>query len=300
MGLRATIQRAREELIRAGVDTEEARLDVELLARRALGWDRATLVARLADEPPPSFQSAFQPLLERRLRREPMAYILEVQEFWGRDFQVAAGVLIPRPETELLIEEALAWASEQDAVQPLRVADIGTGSGCLAITIALEVPRAIVHATDISSAALAMAHFNADRLGATVRLHSGALLSEVPTPLDLIVSNPPYVARADYLGLQPEVRAFEPESALVAGDDGLTVIRELVSAAGAALRPGGRLLMEIGYGQDEAVAHLMRSRPDLDLLRIRRDLQGIPRAVVAARGPRAATSSGSAVSVRGG
>ncbi len=283
--LRTRIHASREQLIAAGIDAGEAALDAELLARQALGWDRATLVARLADPAPPGFDVTFAPLVERRRRREPMAYILGAQEFWGRDFKVAPGVLIPRPETELLIEEALAWASEQGAGAPLQIADVGTGSGCLAITIALEVHGAIVHATDVSPAALTVAGENARRLGAAVRLHEGLLLADVPAPLDLIVSNPPYVARAEYELLQPEVRAFEPATALVGGDDGLTVIRELIEAAASALRPSGRLLMEIGYGQAEMVGQLVRANGRLELRQIRDDLQGIPRAVVAARGP---------------
>jgi release factor glutamine methyltransferase len=284
MVLRAAIHQAREQLIRAGIDADEAALDAELLARHALGWDRAMLVARLPEAAPGPFDAGFRPLVERRRQREPMAYILGLQEFWGRDFRVAPGVLIPRPETELLIEESLSWAREHGAGAPLRIVDVGTGSACLAITLALELPRTIVHATDISSDALRIAEDNARRLGAKVAFHAGPLLSGAPAPVDLIVSNPPYVTRAEYAALPPEVRTFEPESALVGGDDGLSVIRALLNAAGSALGPGGRLLMEIGYGQADAVAALIRGRPGLDLLRIRADLQGIPRAVVAARG----------------
>jgi release factor glutamine methyltransferase len=291
--LRTFIQQAREALITAGIDADEATLDAELLARHALGWDRATLIARLPEAAPEAFEHRFRPLVERRLRREPMAYILGIQEFWGRDFHVASGVLIPRPETELLVEEALAWAGEGGGSgRPLCVVDVGTGSGCLAITMALELPRASVHATDISSTALRIAEVNARDHGAEVQFHSGALLSGVPSALDLIVSNPPYVTRHEYAGLPPEVRAFEPESALVAGEDGLAVIRALLEAAGSTLRRGGRLLMEIGYGQAEAVTALIREQPALDLLRIRPDLQGIPRAVVAARGDHDLTASG--------
>jgi len=284
--LRAALQQARERLIAAGIEAGEAMLDAELLARHALGWDRATLVARLGDETPTRLEAALVPLLERRVRREPMAYILGVQEFWGRDFRVGPGVLIPRPETELLVEEALAWARERASSAPPVVVDIGTGSGCLAITLALELAGAVVHATDISPAALAVAEENARHFGATVRFHCGPLLDSVPPPVDLLVSNPPYVTRAAYASLQPEVRAYEPESALVGGNDGLDVIRQVFAAAGHWLAPGGRLLLEIGYDQAEAVARLAAERPELELLRIAPDLQGIPRAVVAARGAR--------------
>lgn len=286
MVLRAVVQQARARLIAAGVEAGEAGLDAELLTRQALGWDRATLVARLGDEPPAGLEAALVPLLERRVRREPMAYILGVQEFWGRDFRVGPGVLIPRPETELLIEAALEWARARAPSAPPVVVDVGTGSGCLAITLALELAGAVVHATDISPAALAVAEDNARRFGATVRFHRGPLFAAVPPPVDLLVSNPPYVTRAAYASLPPEVRAYEPELALVGGEDGLDVIRQVLVAAGRGLRPGGWLLLEIGYDQAEAVARLAAEVPGLELLRIAADLQGIPRAVVAARGAR--------------
>jgi len=283
--LRAAIQQARERLIAAGIDADEAGLDAELLARHVLGWERATLVARLSEPVPLTFDAAFVPLVDRRRRREPMAYILGVQEFWGRDFRVAPGVLIPRPETELLVEEALGWAREHAPGGPPSLVDVGTGSGCVAVTLALELPRSTVAATDLSAAALEIAGDNARRLGAAVRFERGSLLTGVAGPLDVIVSNPPYVARADYLALQPEVRLFEPELALVGGVDGLEVIRRLVVEAERALRPGGRLLMEIGYGQAAAAARIVTDTERLTVLRIRNDLQGTPRTVVAVRGP---------------
>ena len=280
--LRDTIARVRDRLVAAGVDTEEAALDAELLTRHALGWDRATLVARLRDEPPPALDSALAPLAERRLRREPMAYILGVQEFWGRDFMVGRGVLIPRPETELIVEEALAWTASAHGTDPLTVLDVGTGSGCLAATLALELPQAIVHATDISPDALAIARENADRLGATVTFHRASLLGGL-SGLSLIVANPPYVARSDYEGLQPEVRLYEPETALVGGDDGLDLVRALVSAAADGLVRGGRLLVEIGAGQADAVGRFVSEVEELNLSHVRDDLQGVPRVVVVDR-----------------
>lgn len=280
-------------LVAAGIPPEEAGLDAELLARHVLGWDRATLLARGRDEPPGGFAAAYETVIARRVRREPVAYILGHQEFWGRDFLVGPGVLIPRPESELLIEEALDYARDREGL-PLCIVDVGTGSGCLAITLALELPDATVHATDISTEALAIARQNASRLGARVSFHHGSMLAGMLAPVDVIVCNPPYITRHDYERLQPEVRDHEPLAALVGGDDGLEAVRLCVRAATAALGPGGRLLMEIGYDQADAVRRLVEDLPALVLLRIRADLQGTPRAIVAARGPRegATTASG--------
>lgn len=275
---------ARARLEAAGIAAGEAALDAELLARHVLQWDRAAYLARRPEVPPAEFAAAYDTLIARRTTREPVAYITGHQEFWGRDFEVAPGVLIPRPETELIVEEALRWARSRDAATPLRVVDVGTGSGCLAVTLSLEA-ACRVHATDISAAALAIARRNAERLAADVSFHLGSVLADVPSPADLIVSNPPYVTRAEYAALQPEVRGFEPQAALVAGEDGLDVVREVVAAAAGALAPGGRLLIEIGQGQDEAVARLVSATVPLQLVGVRSDLQGIPRTVVAARGP---------------
>ena len=260
---------------------QEAVLDAELLARHVLGWDRATLLARSIDDAPAGFEAAYARVIERRSRREPVAYITGRQEFWGRDFVVGPGVLIPRPETELLVEEALDWARQP--ARALRIADVGTGSGCLAITLALELPAAAVEATDVSQESLAAARLNADRHGARVCFHHGSILAGVRTPLDAIVSNPPYIPSGDYDTLQPEVRAHEPGTALLGGDDGLDVVRQVLTAAVAALKPEGRVLMEIGYGQAEAVSRIVTDTEPLELLRIRPDLQGTPRVVVARR-----------------
>jgi release factor glutamine methyltransferase len=298
--LRTHIQEARDRLAAVGIPREEAALDAELLARHALGWDRATYLARSGETAPAGFERPFGVAVERRARREPMAYILGVQEFWGRAFRVAPGVLIPRPETELLVEEGLAWVRGAWATTPGRpsdaphIADIGTGSGCLAITLALELLAARVSATDVSARALVIARENASRLGARVAFHAGPILAGLAGPIDLIVSNPPYVTRAEYGVLQPEVHDYEPELALVGGDDGLDVVRQVVHAAAGVLAPDGALIMEIGYGQSDAVSDIVRGTAGLVLRGIRKDLQGVPRAVIAARGPTSAlaTSSG--------
>lgn len=281
--LRSAIQRARDQLIAAGIDAGEAGLDAELLARHVLGWDRATLIANDVDAAPAGFDTAYAAVIARRLGREPVAYIIGRQEFWGRDFLVRPGVLIPRPETELIVEEALQWARGRP--DPLHIADLGTGSGCLAITLALELPSATVEATDVSADALATARENADRLQATITFHHGSMLAGIEPPVDLIVSNPPYIARADFDGLQPEVRRYEPAAALLAGEDGLDGVRLVADAAGAILDERGALIMEIGFGQAEPAARIVADSGRLRVLRIRTDLQGIARTLVAMRIP---------------
>jgi release factor glutamine methyltransferase len=277
MTLHAHLRDARARLVASGIPAVEAALDAELLARQALGWDRVALVAHLPDSAP--FANATW-RSSRRVAREPLAYIREIQEFWGREFIVRPGVLIPRPETELLVEEALAWARTRPAdADPVRVLDIGTGSGCLAVTLALELPRASVTATDISDTALWVARANADRLGATVGLQLGAYLASSAGPFDIIVATPPYVAALAYAALAPEVRDHEPATALVAAE-GLDVIKEVVRRAPAALAPGGLLLIEIGYDQADAVRGMVADTEGIRLLRIRDDLQGIPRVAV--------------------
>lgn len=259
----------------AGIEPAEAARDVLLLAMHTLGWDRATIHARDNEPPPEGFAASYAAAIERRTTREPIAYITGVQEFWNRDFAVSAAVLIPRPETELIIEEARSMAF-------VTVADIGTGSGCLAVTLAAEFPRAQVVATDISAPALAVARANADRHGVAGRIafHETRYLDGLTGPFDLIVSNPPYVTDAEYAGLAPEVHDFEPRSALTAGPDGLDDVRAVLSAAATQLRPSGMLLMEIGHGQSDAVKKLVGAKSELTLLRISPDLQGIPRLVV--------------------
>lgn len=279
--LRSAIQRARDRLVAAGVDASEAGLDAELLARHVLGWDRATLVARYVEDAPPGFVAAYDAVIARRRRREPVAYIIGSQEFWGRDFLVRPGVLIPRPETELIVEEALAWARTRD--RALHIVDIGTGSGCLAITLSLELPDALVHATDLSADALSIARENAARLQAGVNFHNGSMLAGLTGPVDIIVSNPPYITSAEYDSLQPEVRDHEPAMALLAGDDGLDGVRAVADAAVDALGPDGLLLVEIGFGQAPAAAGIVTDTEQLRVLRIRHDLQGTARTLIAQR-----------------
>jgi release factor glutamine methyltransferase len=268
--------RARGLLVEAGLRPETATLDADLLARHALGWDHATWLARRTETATDDFHARYDALITRRRNREPVAYIRGVQEFWGRDFLVSPAVLIPRPETELLIELAGDFLkTHPDA----RIVDVGTGSGCIAVTLALEHPASTVYAVDISEAALSVARDNAARLGAAGRVTfvHGSLLAAVPRPIDLIVTNPPYVAERDKRGLSREVRDHEPAVALFGGDDGWREIRTLLREVPDALAGDGLMLMEMGYGQYEHLERELKAVPDVILSTISSDLQGIPR-----------------------
>lgn len=285
MTLRQRLLAARARLIAAGVDNNEAVLDTNLLARHVLGWSRAEMLMRQEEPTPDGFEDAFGALIERRARREPAAYIRGLQEFWSRDFEVTPDVLIPRPESELLVEELLALLPVDAPALPRRVADIGTGSGCIAVTVAAERPHLHVVATDISRPALAVARKNAARFGVAPRIEflECAYLSGTTGLFDFILSNPPYVAEAEYEELQPEVREYEPEIALQAGEDGLRDIRQIVDVSAERLKPGGTLFVEIGHQQADALAALVKEFPSLTLARISHDLQRIPRVAVIER-----------------
>jgi release factor glutamine methyltransferase len=273
---------ARRIFVRAGIDTDEAEIDAEVLARSVLGWDRAALIARWREPPPPSFDTRFQSLVARRASREPVAFITGHREFWGLDFEVTPAVLIPRPETELIVEEALRHAREEHA--PETIIDIGTGSGCIAIALAAEFPSARVTATDSSASALAIAQRNAERLGVAdrVRFVQADLLDDDVGQSDLIVSNPPYVPDGDAATLQTEVIDYEPRTALFGGTDGHDVIRRLLASAGDHLRSDGRVILEFGFGQDQALRDAALTA-GWQVTRVSNDLQGIPRVAVLRR-----------------
>jgi len=293
MRLRDLADGARRRLEAAGIPRTEAALDAELLARDVLGWDRATWIARRDEDEQAveaetvaargvgAFRAAVDALVGRRARREPMAYIRGTQEFYGREFLVGPGVLIPRPETELVVDEAKSAAMGR---RTPRLGDIGTGSGCLAVTLALELPSATVVASDSSAEALTIARGNAAAhgVGGRITFVETSYLAGIAGTFDIIVSNPPYVREADRATLAPEVRDYEPEPALFAGPDGLRDIRVIAPAATTALKPGGVLVMEIGMGQAQAVMDVLGSA-GLAELTLRHDLQGIPRVAVAQR-----------------
>jgi release factor glutamine methyltransferase len=279
MRLRGLADQARLRLVSAGLPDAEAALDAELLLRHALGWDRATWIVRRDEQAEDAVARAFETLVLRRIGREPIAYIRGVQEFYGRDFAVGPAVLIPRPETELVVDEALRVAA---GVASPRIADIGAGSGCLAVTLALEVPTATLVATDVSADAVAVARGNAATHGVAERVSflETPFLNGVAGRFDLIVTNPPYVPESDEAVLAPEVVAHEPRLALFGGPDGMRDVRAIVTLAGAMMTPGGWLVMEIGAGQWPAVQKaLVEAR--LKDVRVAHDLQDIPRVAVA-------------------
>jgi release factor glutamine methyltransferase len=278
------VRAARARLAAAGVGLDEADRDAQLLARHALGWDHATYLVRRQEAPPPDFRTAYEPLVARRAQREPVAYIRGMQEFYGREFMVSPAVLIPRPESELVIDEALAWlASSVHPAAPV-IVDVGTGSGCLAVTIAGETGADVV-GTDTSAEAIRVARANADRhqLDRLLTFAIGEYLDPVRGPIHLIVANPPYVEERQAGSLPPEVGCYEPAEAMFGGPDGLRNIRGLLERAARRLVVGGALIMEIGAGQADAVRAAVRGMPELALVRLREDLQGIPRTAVVHR-----------------
>ena len=282
MTLRQRLLDARARLISAGVDQNEAVLDTNLLARHVLGWTRSQMLLRQEDPVPAGFEEPFSALIERRARREPAAYIRGLQEFWSRDFVVTRDVLIPRPESELIVEELMTMLPVDAPALPRRVADIGTGSGCIAISVAAERPLVRVVATDISKAALDVARKNAELAGVASQIEfvECAYLSGTTGAFDFILSNPPYVTEGEYEQLAPEVREYEPASALVAGEDGLRDIRQILDVAQSRLKPGGTLFMEIGHRHAGAMDELMQRFPSLTLKSISNDLQRIPRVAI--------------------
>jgi release factor glutamine methyltransferase len=247
------------------LDAREARL----LLSRATGFSEASVLAHPERELPAEAEARFLEFAARRARGEPIAYILGEKEFYGLPLSVNPAVLIPRPETELLVERALAR-------MPSSVLDLGTGSGAIALAIKRHLPAARVVAVERSAAALAVAARNALKLGLEIVFHHGLWFEPVADArFDLIVSNPPYVARGDPHLAQGDLR-FEPQSALVAGADGLDALREIARGAPAHLNRGGWLLVEHGLGQDEAVRALLREA-GLEDVRTWPDLSGIAR-----------------------
>ena len=255
--------------------------DAELLLAHILRCDRVYLAARPEIELTTAQQTAFEALIARRAAHEPLQYLLGHQEFYGLDFRVSPAVLIPRPETEHLVEAVLLWATRFHDEHTLRVADVGTGSGAIAIALATHLAGATFIATDISVDALAIARENAEAHGCEDRiqfLHCDLLPPE--TRFNAVVSNPPYVPACDAPAMQPEVVNHEPHTALFAGADGLDVYRRLIPAAHAALGPEGLLALEIGYGQRDALAELLTGWNEIRFID---DYQAIPRTVLAFR-----------------
>ena len=285
MTIAEAIQKAAETL--AAHNVPDAGLDAEFLLRHALGKDRAWLLVHMQDRLDTEVQRSFEQIIERRKLREPLQYIIGTQEFWGLLFRVTPDVLIPRPETEFVVEAALTVVKEHD--MPL-IVDLCTGSGCIAISLAKELPKARIFATDLSERALAVAQENA-RLNAVadrIRFLEGDLF--VPMEeldllgrIDCIVTNPPYVPSGDLATLQPEVRDFEPAMALFAGPQGTEIAERIIHRAPDYLRSGGSLIMEMGIGQTAALRKTIEDTHKFGAIEVVKDLAGIERVITAKR-----------------
>jgi release factor glutamine methyltransferase len=274
----ALIRWADERFKKEGIPTP--RLDAEVLLAETLGLDRVGLYTHFDQPLQPDELARFKQLILRRLRREPVAYILGRKEFWSLPIRVSPDVLIPRPETEILVAEALkvlAPVGKED----LRLLEIGTGSGAISIALAREQPAARITASDISPKALSVAKENAEHNGVReqIRFLQGDLFQPVPKgeTFDVVVSNPPYITQAEISSLLPEVRDYEPRVALNGGKDGLDFFRRALPSVSEYLRPGGWFLAEMGAGQDSRVLKIAEKNRDLDSFGFAKDLSGITR-----------------------
>jgi release factor glutamine methyltransferase len=271
-----------DRLRQAGIESAET--DARLLIAHALGIDRAELIANGERALSGDETKEIDALSERRLRHEPVARIFGIKEFWSLSLQVGPAVLVPRPETETVIEAALDAAVRDGLrMEKLRILDIGTGSGALLLALLSELPNAVGIGSDISAAALEVARANAGRSGLAGRATFVAcdIAAGLQGPFDLIVANPPYVARGDIASLAPEVRDYDPALALDGGTDGLDGYRAIAADARRLLAPGGKLIVELGAGQEPAVRVLF-TKAGLTAAAARDDLAGIPRALSAA------------------
>jgi len=275
MKLKEALHNTAEKLAAASVG--EARLEAELLLMHAMGVGRAGLYAGLGDELPPQCGDALGGLVARRIAKEPAAYILGHREFYGLDFYVGPGVLIPRPETEALVEETATFVRRNFPYSDSVIADIGTGSGAIAVSLAMALLKAKVYATDISAQALDIAALNCVRHGVRVELLQGDLLAPLPQPVDIIVANLPYIADGEMAQLSEEIRRYEPRIALSGGVDGLDVIRRLIEDAPRKLRSGGTVLLEIAPSQGEELAAWVSSLGGWSRVELLKDCCGVVR-----------------------
>ena len=287
MTLREALQQASREL-RAG-NVPSPVLAAELLLMHVTGKNRAWLYAHPEEPLDGAAANRYGELVERRGAGAPTQYLTGHQEFWGLDLEVTPAVLIPRPETEHVVEVALARLGPafhgESAPRSPRIVDVGTGSGCLAIALARELPLAHVVATDVSARALAVAHRNASRhsvLDRVALVEANLLAAFAQRTFDLIVSNPPYIGRKETATLPREVLEHEPPAALFGGEEGIEIYPVLIAQAAERLVPGGLLVLEIGYGVSERVEALL-DRPDWREIEITNDLAGIPRVISARR-----------------
>jgi release factor glutamine methyltransferase len=270
--------RGAERLAAAGIDS--ARLDARVLLAHVMNLTPGESIA--AREPSPEELARFEALLARRAAREPVAYITGEREFWSLPFAVGPGVLIPRPETETLLEEAARHFPDRD--RALEVLDLGTGSGAILIAFLRDYPAAHGTGIDRSPEALSWARRNAERLGTIKRStwNKGGWEAALGGSYDLIFSNPPYLADSEAAGLAPEIASHEPQEALLAGPEGLEAYQAIAPVAAATLRPGGRVIVEVGAGQAEPVAGIFQAQ-GLEIIGVAPDLANTPRAIVAGR-----------------
>lgn len=284
MTLAEVINDAALKLATSGV--ANARLDAEVLLSHIVKKDRAWLFTHIHDELDTESRRVFEAAIQRRAQREPLQYIIGKQEFWGLDFAVTPDVLIPRPETELVVESALKIITRRD--QQVTIVDLCTGSGCISVSLAKELPSARIFAADLSDKALAIARENALRHGVSERIRflEGNLFQplkelDIRGAVDIIVSNPPYVQSGDHASLQPEVRDFEPELALIAGPRGTEIHQKIINEAPEYLKQHGALIMELGLGQAELLARMAQKTGAYGVPEVLKDLAGIERVIVA-------------------
>lgn len=290
--IREAYRQASSLLSSSGI--EDARRQAQLLMEAVLGWNRTQLLLREEEMFPREKEAELNRMLERRCNGEPLQYIIGEQEFYGLPFHVNRSVLIPRPETELLVEEVIKrgqawWQDDSDSPQVL---DVGTGSGAIAVTLAARCPKWRITASDISEDALATARMNAERNGVAERMQfvQGDLLMPWLEPssdrfhFDVLVSNPPYIPEKDIAGLQQEVRAYEPHTALSGGVDGLRIYARLCEQLAQLKRKPRMVALEVGKGQHEEVSRMLREVGAWSDISVVPDLAGIMRHVVATRG----------------
>ncbi len=265
----------------AGAGIDDPRLEADVLWMTALEIDRAQLYARLRDVPAGAHAAAAEALTARRVQREPLAYVTGTREFYGIDLTIRPGVLVPRPDTETLVAEAISILSRRTAPASV-AADVGCGSGAIAVALAASLPGLVVHAVDQSPSAVALTRTNADRhgLGARVRVHHGDLAAPLPEPVDLIAANLPYVRSGELPALEPEVSMFEPAEALDGGKDGLDLVRRLLLEAPAHLRPGAAVLLELDPRQFSSARAFAAEAMPAAHARSVRDLAGRERVLV--------------------
>lgn len=283
MTLAETLQQATNKLAGAGIGA--GRFDAELLLARVLGRDRTWVFTHVHEKLETENERVFQQLVERRAGREPLQYILGKQEFWGLEFTVTRDVLIPRPETELIVETALHMLRQ--TARPA-VIDLCTGSACIAVSLAKELPSARIFASDISNAAVSVARENAARheVNGRVRFLEGDLFQpfrelDLKERIDVITANPPYIKAHDLPELQPEVRDYEPEAALIAGPEGIEVHKRIIFEAPDFLKKNGALVMEMGIDQSGALIKLIDAAAVYDTPRVLKDLAAIDRVIIA-------------------